>query len=199
MTLSDRVSGLGGDAHLHRLLDAADRMARRMGGRFVVDPERMANLVAANTKKGPQMSMFSKDEIDAASAEVERLGRDLDITNADHIALWLEANFDDDMGLSTLAVRIVDAHERAIATRAPEPLLAEVRPSATLVDILGRPNFDCIAIARRLRKAGWDIPPRSENEQAEVIYFLLRHFALSGENYIDSANAELTRLDAARE
>ncbi|MFA5580542.1 MAG: hypothetical protein WDA25_01160 [Paracoccaceae bacterium] len=45
--------------------------------------------------------------------EVDRLCRHLDITNADHIALWLEENRD--ASNSFLACRIVEAHEAAIA------------------------------------------------------------------------------------
>ena len=53
-----------------------------------------------------------------AVAETNRLQRDLDITNADHIALWLEANTIPDEPMSQcmgwLAVQIVEAHEAAI-------------------------------------------------------------------------------------
>lgn len=55
----------------------------------------------------------------AAVAETNRLQRELDITNADHIALWLEANTipDEPMSqcISWLAVQIVEAHERAVS------------------------------------------------------------------------------------
>lgn len=60
----------------------------------------------------PAGSIFTPEAIEAASAEVERLTRELDITNADHIALWLEANLADSP-LGWLACRIVEAHERA--------------------------------------------------------------------------------------
>lgn len=54
-----------------------------------------------------------------ASAETARLQQELNIANADHIALWLEANTipDEPMSqcISWLACRIVEAHERAIA------------------------------------------------------------------------------------
>ena len=66
--------------------------------------------------------MSDKDLIERvarASEEVERLSRELDITNADHIALWLEGNTIQDEPMSQcvswLACRIVEAHERAIA------------------------------------------------------------------------------------
>lgn len=63
---------------------------------------------------------MSGDKLTAASfekatAETERLQRELDITNADHIALWLEANVGDIPGdgipIPWLACRIIDAHE----------------------------------------------------------------------------------------
>ncbi|NIJ37885.1 hypothetical protein FHR22_002588 [Sphingopyxis panaciterrae] len=61
--------------------------------------------------------MFSPEQVAAASAETERLQRELDITNADHIALWLEANMGDS-SLSWLSCRIIEAHEAVIARRA---------------------------------------------------------------------------------
>ena len=65
-------------------------------------------------------------QLEAASAAVNTLARELDVTNADHVALWLEGNTipDEPMSqcISWLACRIVEAHERAIAAlRAPQP------------------------------------------------------------------------------
>lgn len=51
--------------------------------------------------------------IAAASAQVERYEHELDLTNADHIALWLETNTDEPR-ISWLAVQISDAFDRAI-------------------------------------------------------------------------------------
>lgn len=61
-----------------------------------------------------------------ASAETDRLERELDITNADHIALWLEANVIPHdalrLCLNWLAVQIVEAHEAALRQQAqPTP------------------------------------------------------------------------------
>ncbi len=56
--------------------------------------------------------MITREQIEAAHAEVERLQNELDITNPDHIALWLEANLPDS-SLGWLACRIVEAHEAA--------------------------------------------------------------------------------------
>lgn len=58
------------------------------------------------------MSIFTQEGYAAARRETERLSRELDITNADHVALWLEANLGD-ASLGWLAVRIVEAHEAA--------------------------------------------------------------------------------------
>ena len=59
-----------------------------------------------------------------AVAETNRLQRELDITSADHIALWLEANTIPDEPMSQcaswLAVQIVEAHERALFLMQPE-------------------------------------------------------------------------------
>ena len=64
------------------------------------------------------MSDFA-DHLKATIADTDRLERDLDITNADHIALWLDANVIPHdalrLCLSWLSVQIVQAHERAIA------------------------------------------------------------------------------------
>lgn len=67
---------------------------------------------------GPELSPHPLSYNEAA-AETSRLQRELDITNADHIALWLEANTlpDEPMNqcVSWLACRIVEAHEAVFA------------------------------------------------------------------------------------
>jgi hypothetical protein len=50
---------------------------------------------------------------DLATLDVERLEKELDITNADHIALWLASA--GQMSISYLAVQIANAYDRAIA------------------------------------------------------------------------------------
>lgn len=75
---------------------------------------------------------FTPERIAAAHAETDRLSRELDITNPDHIALWLEANIDD-ANLAFLACRIVEAHEAAIAASTPEQynrICANIRAKA---------------------------------------------------------------------
>lgn len=61
---------------------------------------------------------FTPEAIERANAHVAHLQANLDITNADHIALWLEEHLNDDTGLGWLACRIVEAHERSTQTSA---------------------------------------------------------------------------------
>lgn len=56
---------------------------------------------------------MTDDQLNKADAETERLQNEPDITNADHIALWLEANMKD-ASLSWLACRIVEAYEKVL-------------------------------------------------------------------------------------
>ncbi|MFY7925853.1 MAG: hypothetical protein ACOVN5_08575 [Aquidulcibacter sp.] len=55
---------------------------------------------------------------DLATLDVERLEKELDITNADHIALWLASS--GQMSISYLAVQIANAYDRATAARVIE-------------------------------------------------------------------------------
>lgn len=61
--------------------------------------------------------MTDKDAMIEAVARVNLLSRELDITNADHIALWLEASKPLDDSLAWLACRIIEAHEIEVAKR----------------------------------------------------------------------------------
>lgn len=74
---------------------------------------------------------FSPEAIESASREVKRLQSELDITNADHIALWIEANLipDEPMSqcVSWFACRIAEAYERTIARPSLEPRRPEDR------------------------------------------------------------------------
>ena len=49
-----------------------------------------------------------------------------------------------------------------------------------LIEILGHPNFACGAIARRMRADGATIPPKSEVEQAHVLFKLMGIYAEHG-------------------
>lgn len=87
-------------------------------------------------------------------------------------------------------------------TVARNALSASAEPSAPAVsnlpeltddlrEILGRPNFTCHFIAKALRIMGHSIAPKSEDEQAVVIHWLLGHYLKNGSDWRVRAEAEL--------
>lgn len=61
--------------------------------------------------------------------------------------------------------------------------------------ILGRICFQCTRIAEVLRRGGLEIDTRAEDEQAAVIYYLLRLRIVHGpERWADAVNAELSDI-----
>ncbi|AIR90192.1 hypothetical protein LK03_13205 [Pseudomonas cremoricolorata] len=81
-------------------------------------------------------------------------------------------------------------------------LCASAEPSAPAVsnlpeltddlrEILGRPNFTCHFIAKALRIMGHNIAPKSEDEQAVVIHWLIVHYLKHGAEWRQRAEAEL--------
>lgn len=54
-----------------------------------------------------------------------------------------------------------------------------------LIEILGRPNFHCGAVANALRLRGHNIPFKSETEQATVLHFTLNHYLQDPVNWRD--------------
>ena len=69
----------------------------------------------------------------------------------------------------------------------------QVLPELTddLREILGRPNFTCHHIAKALRVMGHTIKPKSEDEQAVVIHWLLSRYLKHGVDWRQHASAEL--------
>lgn len=63
------------------------------------------------------------------------------------------------------------------------PALPEL--NSDLRGIFGRPNFTCHFIAKALRQMGFDIPQKSEEEQAATIYWALRHYLRDRINWRD--------------
>lgn len=59
---------------------------------------------------------MTSEQIKSAMAEMERRQEVLDITNAEHIVLWLEANIKDSP-IAWLACRIIEAHEAIVTAR----------------------------------------------------------------------------------
>lgn len=52
-----------------------------------------------------------------------------------------------------------------------------------LIEILGRPCFQCMGLANALRLKGMDIPFKAEQEQAEVIHFTLSKYLQDKANW----------------
>lgn len=73
---------------------------------------------SAAGKAQPMTKSFAPitvEDFERAQRETERLCHELDIANADHIVLWLEAQLDGHPGpLAYIACRILDAHEAAL-------------------------------------------------------------------------------------
>jgi hypothetical protein len=80
---------------------------------------------------------MTNEAIEAAARAIARLSRELDITNADHIALWIEANtiLDEPMNqcASWLACRIVEAHEAAAPALMEEGARLALEAAAELI------------------------------------------------------------------
>lgn len=115
-----------------------------------------------------------------ALTETARLQRELDITNADHVALWIEANTIPDEPMSQcigwLACRIVEAHEAALQS-IPEPLLDE-----GLVE----------RVARALRAAD-----RHQSDLTWADYEIFARAALAASHGVAGDAALVERVNAA--
>ena len=66
-------------------------------------------------------------------------------------------------------------------------------------DILGRPCFTCGRIAEVLRRMGRTIPPKAEDEQAEVLRWMLGLYAEHGAQWREKGDEELRAALAALE
>ena len=58
-------------------------------------------------------------------------------------------------------------------------------------EILGRPNFQCIAIAQRMRQMGYQCEQKAEDEQAMVISTMFHFFKEYGTNWAKEMNKYL--------
>ncbi|MFF7060741.1 hypothetical protein ACFY89_29030 [Achromobacter spanius] len=65
-----------------------------------------------------------------------------------------------------------------------------------LVEILGRPNFMCAALAALLRAGGHRIKNKAEHEQAAVIHFLLSYYLKHGSAWRELARSALDAIAA---
>lgn len=64
--------------------------------------------------------------------------------------------------------------------------------------ILGRPCFTCGPIADVLRRMGRTIPPKAEDEQAEVLRWMLGLYAEHGAQWREKGDEELRSADEAK-
>ena len=71
------------------------------------------------------------------------------------------------------------------ALKIPSELNSDLR------HILGRPNFVCGPIARRLRELGYECKEKAEDEQALVIHTMLIYYDLYKENWMHEFNKML--------
>jgi len=62
-------------------------------------------------------------------------------------------------------------------------------------DILSRPCFACIAIAKRLREGGQAIGQRAEAEQSAVLVWMLEQKATGGETWEKDALQKLRDMN----
>lgn len=109
-----------------------------------------------------------------------------------------EDNFLRQYGVSVAAAWVYRDLEELLAASPASPAQAAgmVLPplDQDLIDILGRPNFQCIRIAQLFRQAGAEIATKAENEQAAVIHFLLSMYLQHGKEWATAADEHLKAL-----
>ena len=126
---------------------------------FDIIAKQTDDLRAALAALQAQPAPMGGDVVERATIEVSRLTHELDITNADHIALWLERNTipDEPMSQCTswLACRIVEAHEAALAAmqQAPVPdIVGRLRAWASDMRMFGSADQDLREAADMLER-----------------------------------------------
>ena len=60
-------------------------------------------------------------------------------------------------------------------------------------NILGRPNFACCGIGKRMRDMGIEVEPKAEAEQALVIFTMLEFYKQNGMEWIGKMNEFLKK------
>ncbi|WP_122975155.1 Lar family restriction alleviation protein [Pseudomonas fulva] len=94
--------------------------------------------------------------------------------------------------IASLRAELVESYSIDASAEPSAPAVSNL-PELTddLREILGRPNFTCHFIAKALRIMGHSIAPKSEDEQAVVIHWLLGHYLKNGSDWRLRAEAEL--------
>ena len=162
--------------------------------------ERENQAIAYDGNPTPLMTVDQHERILAAWQRTQSagvpdfagIGRDAGHPRA--VVLYLRAEpTDDDLRAIQEALRFAAAPAQQAAPAQPEvQRLRELPPlGESLRSILGRPNFACAGIAKRLRGMGYAIPQKAEEEQAATIHWLVNLYLKHGENWATHANAAL--------
>lgn len=89
-----------------------------------------------------------------------------------------------------------EVRRRLHAKEAPPPPAPPDLPDLTpdMIEILGRPNFQCGQLAALLRADGKEINNRSEDEQAAVLHWTLGFYLKDPVNWRDLLDADYRRI-----
>ena len=130
----------------------------------------------------------SPDNPPPSSAQAAQLSYGSPADVAQRIELYISR-----YGRENTATLLLHEAMKALRTSAPNArdvqALPELNPD--LIDILGRPNFTCIRIAKLLRLSGIDIAAKAEAEQATVIHYLLGFYLKHGSQWAKKADEDL--------
>ncbi|MGE8049669.1 hypothetical protein ACQKPT_15375 [Pseudomonas monteilii] len=114
---------------------------------------------------------------------------DIDQLQLEIAELQLALTMHDDADIKDECIRAENLELHAKLAERNAPIIPEL--TSDLREILGRPNFTCHHIAKALRVMGLTIEPKSEDEQAVVIHWLLGHYLKHGGDWRQRAAAEL--------
>lgn len=114
---------------------------------------------------------------------------DIDQLQLEIAELQLALTMHDDAAIQDECIRAENSELHAKLAERSAPIIPEL--TSDLREILGRPNFTCHHVAKALRVMGITIAPKSEDEQAVVIHWLLGHYLKHGADWRQRATAEL--------
>ncbi len=114
---------------------------------------------------------------------------DIDQLQLEIAELQLALTMHDDAAIQDECIRAENSELHAKLAERNAAIIPEL--TSDLREILGRPNFTCHYIAKALRVMGLTIAPKSEDEQASVIHWLLGHYLKHGADWRQRAAAEL--------
>lgn len=140
-----------------------------------------------------------------AVCETDRLCYELDITNADHIVLWLEHQLNGHAGpLAYIACRILDAHEAATTPASAGVLVEAAQEMLRAADVAAMRGYKNVPANRaeqdarqKLRQAlSATATPASDGIPAEEVMAMLRQY-IDDLRYPPSSDSTERRVAAA--